>query len=385
MWFNLNEKMARIGIDARFFGSAGKGLGRYTQKLIENLEKIDRENDYFVFLRKENFEEYVSKADNFKKILADYRWYGFGEQFLLPLVFLKHKLDLVHFPHFNVPIFYRKPIVVTIHDLILLHFPTLKGTTLSPLLYWIKFLMYKIVINSAIKRAKKVIAVSEFTKNDILKNYKIPAEKIEVSYEACENFCSISQKSETEVLKECGIIKPYILYVGNAYPHKNLETLIKSFKLLRLENPQLNLVLVGKEDYFYLQIKNFVQKEAIDGIIFPGFVPDRDLDMVYKNSKAYVFPSLYEGFGLPPLEAMAKGVPVVSSDHKCMKEVLGDGAVFCQAQDVHSLARGISTVLFNEQIRKNLIEKGYAKSGSYSWEKMAVITKKIYQKINIKI
>ncbi|HBR71808.1 MAG TPA: hypothetical protein DEA27_03335, partial [Candidatus Moranbacteria bacterium] len=121
-------------------------------------------------------------------------------------------------PHFNVPIFYRKPIVVTIHDLILLHFPTLKGTTLSPLLYWIKFLMYKIVINSAIKRAKKVIAVSEFTKNDILKNYKIPAEKIEVSYEACENFCSISQKSETEVLKECGIIKPYILYVGNAYP-----------------------------------------------------------------------------------------------------------------------------------------------------------------------
>lgn len=376
--------MARIGIDARFYGSAGKGLGRYTQKLIENLEKIDNENQYFIFLRKENFDEYVPKADNFRKLIANYKWYGFGEQLLMPFVFLKYKFDLVHFPHFNVPIFYRKPIVITIHDLILLHFPTLKGTTLSPVLYWIKFLMYKIVINSAIKRSKKIIAVSEFTKNDILKNYEIPAEKIQVSYEACENFCAISRKSDAEILKEYGIMKPYILYVGNAYPHKNLETLLRAFKLLRSENSQLNLVLVGKEDYFYLQIKNIAKKEVIDGVAFPGFIPDKDLDIIYKNSEVYVFPSLYEGFGLPPLEAMAKGVPVVSSDHECMKEVLGDGALFCEARDVHSLAEAISKVIADKPLRNSLIKKGYAKSGSYNWEKMAIITKKIYQKINIK-
>jgi len=176
-----------IGIDARFYGSIGKGLGRYTQKLVEYLEKVDEKNQYIVFLRKENFEEYQPKNKNFRKELADYRWYSFAEQIFFPFKLRKYKFDLVHFPHFNVPLLYRKKFVLTIHDLILIHFPTVRATTLSPIFYWMKFFAYKCVIKSAIKRSQKIFAVSKFTKKDILETYKkIPEEKICVTYEACE-------------------------------------------------------------------------------------------------------------------------------------------------------------------------------------------------------
>ena len=144
----------------------------------------------------------------------------------MPRILGKYNLDLVHFPHFNVPLLYRGKFIITIHDLILIHFPTIRGTTLNPLFYWIKFLAYKIVIGSAVKRAKKIIAVSKFTKKDILKNYKIPKEKIKVTYEACDDFRETPVGNDEEILREYGIMKPYLLYVGNAYPHKNLEKLI---------------------------------------------------------------------------------------------------------------------------------------------------------------
>ncbi|EKE16070.1 MAG: glycosyl transferase, group 1 [uncultured bacterium] len=373
--------MARIGIDARFFGPIGKGLGRYTQKLIENLEKIDRENEYFVFLRKENFEEYVPKSDNFKKVLADFRWYGIREQIWMPLLLNRYALDIMHFPHFNVPLLYRRPIVVTIHDLILLHFPTLRGSALSPLLYRLKFWAYKLTISSAIRRARKVITVSEFTKKDILNHYGEENDKVVVTYEAADDFCRISEKNQEEILEKYGIIKPYLLYVGNAYPHKNLERLVNVFGRINQTRPELNLVLVGKEDYFYARLKELVRKKNICNVIFPGYVPDQDLDMVYRNCVLYVFPSLYEGFGLPPLEAMSKGAPVLSSDHECMQEILGDSVFFCEAENEEALFRKIEAVLADDEARRKIVEKGYRKSNSYSWNKMATETLEIYKKI----
>jgi glycosyltransferase involved in cell wall biosynthesis len=224
----------KIGIDARFYGPIGKGLGRYTQKLIENLEKFDNENSYFIFLKKENFDEYVPKKPNFKKVLADFRWYTFSEQIKFPILIRKYNLDLMHFPHFNVPILYSGKFIVTIHDLILLHFPTIRSSTLSPFVFKIKFLAYRIVIRLAISRSEKIIAVSNFTKNDILKNYSdINSEKIEVTYEACEDFCMLSPNKDEEIISKYGIRKPYIMYVGNAYPHKNLEKLILVFKNIK--------------------------------------------------------------------------------------------------------------------------------------------------------
>ncbi len=367
----------KIGIDARFFGSVGKGLGRYTQKLIENLEKIDSENQYFIFLRRENYDEYQPVNKNFHKVLADYRWYTFSEQLNMPRILRKYKLDLVHFPHFNVPILYRRPFVITIHDLILIHFPTVRGTTLNPLVYKLKFLAYKLTIGSAVKRAKKIIAVSKFTKNDILENYKIPANKIAVTYESCDLPENNFQKTE-EIIRKYNIKKPYLLYVGNAYPHKNLEKLILAFDKVRKINQNLNLVLVGKKDFFYNRLQEKVKNENIKNIIFTGFVSDDDLYSIYKNSSLYVFPSLYEGFGLPPLEAMACNTPVVTSDHRCMKEILQDSAYYFKATDVEDISATILQVLNDKSLCAKLVKKGRQQVLKYSWSEMAKQTQKIY-------
>ena len=164
--------MLKIGIDARFYGPKGKGLGRYAQKLIEYLEQIDGNSErvYYVFLKKENFNQYVPRHENFKKVLADFNWYSFSEQFVFPFFLNKFNLDLMHFCHFNVPIFYRKKFVVTIHDLILFHYPTVRNTTLNRYYYFFKLLCYKWTIKSAARRADRVIAVSDFTKDDVIKN-----------------------------------------------------------------------------------------------------------------------------------------------------------------------------------------------------------------------
>ena len=173
----------RIGIDARFLGSKGKGLGRYTQKLIENLEKIDPENQYVIFLRQENWSQYEPKSPRFKKVLADFRWYSLAEQMWFPAKIYRERLNLMHFPHFNVPIFYFKPFIVTIHDLILRHFPTHRSSTLGPIKYWLKNIAYRIVIWLAIRRAKKIIVPSNYVKKDILNNFNMDEEKIIITYE----------------------------------------------------------------------------------------------------------------------------------------------------------------------------------------------------------
>lgn len=375
----------KIGIDARFYGPVGKGLGRYTQKLIENLEKVDKTNQYFIFLRKSNFGDYVPKNPNFEKVLADYRWYTFSEQFLFLKKIRSFNLDLMHFPHFNVPLFYTGKFIVTIHDLILVHFPTIRNSTLHPIIYKLKFWAYQAVIKNAIYRSNRIIAVSEFTKKDILTRYrKIPPEKIQVTYEACEDYCMLCPNKDEEILSRYGIMKPYLLYVGNAYPHKNLERLVSAFSDLLGIKKDIRLVLVGGMDYFYSRLKDFTGQRNVGNVIFPGYVPDHDLDVLFHNAAAYVFPSLYEGFGLPPLEAMAKGAPVISSDHPCMKEILEGSALYFNGRDLRSITSCMEKILDDEELRNNLIEKGYAQTKKYSWKKMSQATLGIYQSVRIK-
>ena len=368
----------RIGIDARFYGTIGKGLGRYTQKLIENLEKLDNANEYFVFLRKENFEEYQPRNEKFHKVLADYQWYTISEQIHMPILLNRYDLDLVHFPHFNIPFLYRKRFIITIHDLILLNFPTIKSTTLNPLWYWIKFLGYKLTIKSAIYRSEKIVTVSEFTKNDILKHYKVPKDKIVVTYEAAEEILTEDRKeSEEKVLKKYDIIKPYILYVGNAYPHKNLEALVLAYE--QISDKNLKLVLVGKEDYFYKKLKKAVKDNSI---IFTDFISDSELDVIYRNSLFYIFPSLYEGFGLPPLEAMKRGIPVAASNIPCLREILGNNVCYFDARNTKNISETIISFSKDKMLQKDLIEKGSEWVKKYSWKKMAEETLTQYQNIN---
>lgn len=377
------KKIKRIGIDARFYGPIGKGLGRYTQEIVDNIIKLDPDNKYVIFLRKENFNDFKTDNLKVKKVLADIKWYGLAEQIIFPFFIWREKLDLIHLPHFNVPIFCPVKFVVTIHDLILIKFPTIRATTLGPLAYKIKSFAYKVVILSAIKRARKIFAVSEYTKNAIIKQFKIKPDKIIVTYEGVAELSKISAASKDF------ISQPYLLYVGNAYPHKNLEGLIKIFSEINSHisekdvginkiKPDLKLVLVGKEDYFYKRLKQYA-KNFSDNIIFPGYVPDADLKTLYEKALAYIFPSFYEGFGLPPLEAMAQGLPVVSSDKTCLPEVLGDAALYFNPDDEMDMKNKIEQVLNDEKLRESLKSRGYEQIKKYSWIDCAKKTLEVYR------
>jgi glycosyltransferase involved in cell wall biosynthesis len=248
--------------------------------------------------------------------------------------------------------------------------------------YWIKYCGYKLTIGSAISRASSIIAVSEFTKNDIIGEYPKAKEKINVTYEACDNLCRISSVAPHDILEKYGIIKPYLLYVGNAYPHKNLQRLIDAFALISGSFPDVQLALVGKEDFFYARLKTYVTRKNISNIHFLGFVSDQDLDVLYRFTQAYVFPSLYEGFGLPPLEAMAKGAVVLSSNQPCMREILGDAALYANAENAKDFSEGIEKILSEKDLRSMLSTRGYEQIKKYSWDKMASETLLIYKSKN---
>jgi glycosyltransferase involved in cell wall biosynthesis len=176
------------------------------------------------------------------------------------------------------------------------------------------------------------------------------------------------------------IKQPYLLYVGNAYPHKNLEGLIKAYAEIEKEIKNLSLVLVGKEDYFYNRLKQLA-KNFSSNIIFPGFVPDSELAALYQNATAYVFASFYEGFGLPPLEAMAHGLPVVSSSKTCLPEVLGDAALYFNPDDKEDMKNKIKQIIQDEKLRENLRSRGYLQAKKYSWQECAEKTLGVYLNI----
>ena len=367
------KNQMKIGIDARFYGPKQKGLGRYVEKLVEQLEKIDKKNQYIIFLREENWDEYWPKNPNFKKALANAKWYGIKEQFLMPFKIWQNQIDLVHFPHFNVPLFCPAPFVITIHDLILKKFPTRRASILGSVRYFLKNLAYHLVISSALKRSKKVISVSNYTKKDILKYFKVNPEKIGVIYEGAPDREFKVQNSKFK------IEKPYLLYVGNAYPHKNLERLISSFDELGREM-DLKLVLVGEKDYFYQRLEK--EFSHIKNIVLTGFVSDKELKALYQRASCYVFPSLCEGFGLPPLEAMANGLPVVCSSSTCLPEILGQAAIYFNPEDEQEMAQVIKQVLKDKNLQQELTSSGFEKVKEYSWQKMGREILKVYQSVD---
>ncbi len=377
-----NQKKIRIGIDARFYGPLGKGLGRYTQEITDRVVELDPNSDYVIFLSPENFDSFQPRGTNCKKVKVNIRWYSWREQVFLPFCFYREKLDLLHFTHFNVPIFYRGAFVVTIHDLILTKFSSLKATLLSPWLYRLKNLAYKLVIRHAVHHSQKIITVSKFTAADIANQFKISAEKIEVTYEGvADNFLSVSA-SGSGILEKYQISEPFFLYVGSAYPHKNLEGLLKVFSLFQNQHASkhISLVLVGKEDYFYLQIKKMVEQLRINKVFFPGYVPDQDLSVFFSRALAYVFPSLYEGFGLPPLEAMSQGCPVLSSSEGSLPEILGSAALYFNPYSTEDFLKKLEEISDNQELRKQKKEAGFERVKFFNWQNCAKETLIIYKK-----
>jgi len=389
-----NNKPQRIGIDARFYGPLGKGLGRYTQEVVDNILKIDQVNEYVIFLGKANFDELEIKQANAKKVLADVSWYGLAEQLIMPFLIAREKLDLMHFPHFNVPVFCPTKFVVTIHDLILTKFPTLRATKLGPMLYFIKNLFYRLIISQAVWRAKKVITISEYTKHDLIEQFKLNPEKIIVTYEGVANLARgndhlfAAKLDPDETLSDYQIDEPYLLYVGNAYPHKNLETLLKVFKKIYDQQTSIKLVLVGRDDYFYTRLKAFAKNLGLwtehdnqsfkTPVIFPGYVPDQKLEILFQRALAYVFPSKYEGFGLPPLEAMSRSCPVVSSNQTSLPEILGQAALYFEPDDEVDMTNKILKIIKDDSLREDLVARGLKQVKKYDWWDCAIKTKAVY-------
>ncbi|MFA6995046.1 MAG: glycosyltransferase family 1 protein [Patescibacteria group bacterium] len=391
----------KIGIDARFYGPIGKGLGRYTQEVVENIIKITNDSlpadsrlaiDYVIFLSPDNFDEFDGNRPNVKKVKLTCSWYSWSEQLFFPYYLWREHLDLIHFPHFNVPLLTPIRFVVTIHDLILTHFPTVRATTHHHFWYYFKNFAYRFVILMALKRARRIITVSEFTKNDIVKRFKINSSKIIVTYEGVANLSAgrdslfVAKLDSREILAQYHIPQNFLLYVGNAYPHKNLEILLQVFSKLHVERPELRLVLVGKIDYFYERVQavarvlNLWQSGNINSpVIFPGYVPDAQLEILYAEARVYVFPSLYEGFGLPPLEAMAQGCPVISSDRASLPEILSDAALYFNPEDKTDILSKIKIVLEDNVQRDSLKKRGPVQAKKYNWWECARLTLAVYR------
>ncbi|MFA7049565.1 MAG: glycosyltransferase family 1 protein [Patescibacteria group bacterium] len=387
----MQDKIKKIGIDARFYGPFAKGLGRYTQEIVDNILKIDTENNYVIFLGKHNFDELIIDKDNkrVKKVLVDIKWYSWKEQLLFPFYIWKEKLDLIHFTHFNVPIFCPVKFIVTIHDLILTKFKTVRATTKHPLIYSLKDFFYRVVIKSALKKSKKILTVSNFTKDDIVQQFKINSKKIQVIYEGVSNLSKgrdslfVAKLNKEEVLSDYKISFPYFLYVGNAYPHKNLEFLVESFLKWNSKDNKFRLVMVGKEDFFYKRTKeyafNLINKNNYNNsIIFTGYVPDDKLEIIYQRAMIYIFPSLYEGFGLPPLEALFNSCPVLSSREASMPEIIQNGALYFDPYDYEDFYNKLNLLVDNEKLRQNIIEQGKEVLKRYNWWECAYQTREAY-------
>lgn len=371
----------RIGIDCRMYSTRFTGIGRYVFELTKNLFKIDTKNEYILFFNNPEYKSFKPPNKQVTKILVDAPHYSIQEQTKFLKILKDQKLDLMHFTHFNAPIFYKHPSIVTIHDLTLSFFPGKKMTS------FIHRAGYHLAIDSAVKKAKKVITVSKNTKKDLQRLLKTPEEKVHVIYEGVDPaFRQTDKITEIDQLREkFHFDKPFLLYTGVWRSHKNLTNLIKAFHILKTEyNFDGYLVITGRHDSVYAPaiMKETFTLELENDIIFTGMVNEEKLIALYNGAQAYVFPSLYEGFGLSPLEAMQCGTPVAASNASCIPEVCGkDNALYFDPKDPRDMAEKIFRILSEKSLRENLIARGLKQVKKYSWTKMAKETHTLYNEI----
>ena len=364
-----------IGIDGRLWSQTG--VGRYIRNLVTNLLRIDKKNNYVIFVGSSDFDNVKEKIKNNKWqiIISDIKWHSISEQTNFAKTLNNYNFDLVHFPYFSVPIFYRKKYVITLHDLIVNKFKTGKASTLPYPLYLLKRQSYLFVLKNALKTSLKVIVPSNTVRNDLLSSYKnIDAEKIVVTYEG--GFEKISKASNKELIKG-----KYFLRIGNFYPHKNVENLLIGFKdfVSKPKNKEIKLVLVGKKDFFFKNIEEVINKlDLLDNIIFIKNPNDEDLLSLYKHAVATVIPSFMEGFSLTAVEAMSAGCLVLVSDIEVHREICKDAAVFFDPNNTKEIPEKLKFILEDSQKTEKLIQKGYQRVKYFSWENMAKETLDIY-------
>jgi glycosyltransferase involved in cell wall biosynthesis len=368
----------RIAIDARKWRDYG--IGTYVRNLVRHLAPLDTETTYFLFCDRGDEATLRDLAENFVPVVDDSPGYSLSEHVTIPLKLRRLGASLFHSPHYVLPLLCPIPSVVTIHDCIHLLFP-------QYLPHRMAHAYARFMIGSAIRRSAVVLTVSEASRRDILRLYpEAEPERIQVVPNAIDPFLVDDPGAdEMERVRERYQIRGRsVLYAGNIKPHKNLDRLIAAFGLLkqRAGNEDLKLLIIGDEVNRYGSLRRGVEAAGVrQDVRFFGFVPDRTLAALYRLASVFAFPSLYEGFGLPPLEAMACGTPVVTSRISSLPEVVGDAAVLVDPYSVNDIALGIERVLGDPALRADLRARGLARAQSFSWDRSVRAIHAVYMKV----
>ncbi|MBI5902730.1 MAG: glycosyltransferase family 4 protein [Deltaproteobacteria bacterium] len=362
----------RIAIDARMINYTG--IGRYTQNLIASLARLDVVD--LTVLRDDEPPQGagIGRRVKFRKPTFSIPVYSMKEHILLPLEMKMTGADLFHYPSFNMPLVNPRPSVVTIHDLVYyLDQAACPGK--------MAHLYARLVFRKVAGAAKRILTLSEYTKKDIVEHLGVHHDKVVVTYPGVDEFYRPERESASldRVRKRYSIDGDYVLYVGNHGVNKNLHRLLNAFAGLKNRKSTV-LILAGKTDPRRQDLYNLPSSLGVeDRVRFIGKVPEEDLPALYTMAKVFVFPSLYEGFGLPPLEAMACGAPVVASTATSLPEAVGDAGVLADPFDAGAIAGALDKVLSSKALQSELREKGIKRAGRFSWLECAKKTVEVYR------
>ncbi len=370
----------KIGIDARLWNETG--VGRYTRNLVRELGMIKSSNDYILFVLKKDLENIKSQISNvkypmnFRFVIVDIRWHTIAEQQKFPGIIENENLDLMHFTYFSIPVRYSGKFVMTMHDMIPFVYSTGKASTLPTPLFKVKRIAYKFIVKKALQKAVAVIVPTKAVGQDIQEFVRIPNNKIELIHEGTSEF-------GREVNPELGLAdQSYFFYVGNAYPHKNLENLLEGFLEFSSKNPDIKLVFAGKKDFFYERLLQLPITKALgNSFVYIESPTDGELKYLYKHSLSFVSSSLMEGFALPALEALSNGTVVILSDIPVFKEVCKDVPVaYFDPNKPSEVSTAMRKVIDETpQKRNEKIALGQKLAKSFSWRDMAERTLAVYE------
>ncbi len=358
--------MSHVAIDARELRTSS---GRYVERLLHYLQGLQTQHQFTVLLKPQDMAAWEPTSSQFRKVACPHKEFTFDEQLGLRRQLKGLGADLVHFPFVQQPVWYSGDVVTTIQDLTTLRFD---NPAKNRLVFRFKQRVYAYVIKRAVKKSRHLMTPTQFVKDDVVRFSGVVPDKISVTYEAADKITAVAE-SLPELTN-----KKFIMYVGRPTPHKNLARLIEAFGLVRAQHPDLTLVLAGKKDANYERVEAAARQK---GLLFTGFISEGRLRWLYENCAAYVFPSLSEGFGLPGLEAMIHGAPVVSSNATCLPEVYGPAAHYFDPLDTQAMADAINEVLSDKELRQKLIEAGTAQAQKYSWQRTAEQTLAVYDRV----
>jgi glycosyltransferase involved in cell wall biosynthesis len=366
----------RIAIDARKLHDYG--IGTYVRNLVRQLARQNGPDTYVVLCRRTDAAFVRELGPKFEPLVEVAGTYSLLEQFSVPLALKRASIDLFHAPHYVVSPLTACPTVVTIHDCIHLRFPQYLPSRAA-------HLYARAMMTIAARRARRILTVSHASKEDILRYLKVPASKIEVIYNALDERLAASPTLDdiSRVRERFLLTSPFVLYAGNIKPHKNVDRLIEAFSILRRRGNDAKLLIIGDEISKYPNLRRLVHRFQLHQYVrFLGFIPDETLAVLYRLATVFVFPSLYEGFGLPPLEAMASGTPVITSNVSSLPEVVGDAALLIDPMSPSAIAAAMARVLNDSALRQDLVRRGYERVKAFSWERSVRRVREVYAEVH---